>query len=112
VSDADEMRTTTYDEEMALTQLTTPPIDRFIASLSGDVREGFEETLRLRREFEVNVSRLLVASTVLEVAQYALYVERTAASTARRWLVLKEAYGRWVERDAGPWQARMTAVDE
>jgi hypothetical protein len=112
VSDADEMRTTTYDEEMALTQLTTPTIDRFIASLSGDVREGFEETLRLRREFEVNVARLLVARGPAEVEHFGRLVEESARGVARRYAVLKEAYQRWVERGAGPWQARMTAVNE
>jgi hypothetical protein len=91
---------TQADLESAMLRVSAATgVDAFLASLEdGDVREGFTETLRLRRELEVNMARLLAADTALEIAQFGLYVERHAVATLRRWLVLKEAWGRWVER--------------
>lgn len=68
-------------------------LERFILTHPDpDIREGFTETLRLRRELERCMRGLLDATTELEIARFGLYVERNATATARGWRVVVEAW--------------------
>jgi hypothetical protein len=103
------VRTADFESAMLRVSAATG-VDAFLASLEdGDVREGFTETLRLRRELEVNMARLLAATTTEGIHAFGGYVVTHTLNTSRRWLVLKEAWVRWVERTP---PNRWEAVDE
>ena len=59
--------------------------DRFLASLPKDMRAFCDETKQMRREFEENVRRMLLAQSQSEAAAYATAIARSAHEVGYRW---------------------------
>jgi len=82
------------------------PLTRYLEALSNDdcrtMRKHYDETVRLRRELEVNVREMLVASNMREAHMRASWVAEHAVEVAERWRLLMVAVRRFAEREVLP----------
>lgn len=75
------------------------PITRFVASLPDEMRRYAEETIQLRREFEINAQRMLSCNNPNESSRYAAWITKHAGEVAYRWSVMLRTVARWSELD-------------
>ena len=77
------------------------PLARFVEQLSNEspfyVRETAEETMKLRREFEVRWTTLMMCTDPREARECADWIAKHVHTIAERWTHLIYAARRWQE---------------
>lgn len=76
--------------------------DRFLASLSQEMRAHCRETVRMQTNFLADVQRMLISTNQAEVLLYADRVRSSAMEVAHRWEVYRYMLQRYAERGMPP----------
>jgi hypothetical protein len=73
--------------------------ERFLASLSQEVRDYCKESVRMQSDFLQNVQRMLTSTSQAEVLLYSDRVRSSAMEVAHRWGMYRYMLRRYAELD-------------